>query len=159
MPLPVTDAAEEDALDSVDRWLAGIEDKATAAAKTTTKPYTADPAAWRDRWAPNDAVSESVIEPEGDRRTRYRIRIGNGYHATQHADAPHSASRQLTAVLLTMLVILFAGFAGPSIVRGSIRLADDLSAQFSPPDPPPVDSQPSKQVALPQAPSVPDGPY
>jgi len=159
MALPVTDPAEEDALDSVDRWLAGIEDKAVAAAKTPPRPYVADPAAWRDRWAPNDSVSESVREWEGDRRPRYRIRIGDGHHATQYAGAPHSGPRQLTAVLLTTLAILFAAFVGPSIVRGSIRLAGDLNAQFSPPDPPTVDAQPLKPVALPQAPRVPDGPY
>jgi len=158
LALPVTDPSDANTLDSVDRWLAGIEDKAATASKSA-RPQLEDPSAWRDRWTPNDAVSDAVSEPDAERPPRYRIRIGTAHHATHHADTPHSGSRQLVAVALTMLAILFVAFVGPSIVRGSIRLAGDFSAQFSPSDPPPVEAQPATRVAPPRAPRLPDGPY
>jgi hypothetical protein len=62
-------------------------------------------------------------------------------------------------VLLTMIVLVVLAFAGPSIIRGTLRAASSIDGRFSPPPPPPVVPRPVTRVALPRAPQVPDGPY
>jgi general secretion pathway protein A len=156
MAAPVTQQDVKSGLDSVDRWLAGIEDKAASRAATSPRPEPDDPSAWRERWTPTDAVTV----PEDDRRRRYRIRIGTGSHVTQYPDAvPRAGSRQFVAVLLTTIVLVVAALAGPSIVRGTVRLAQYVDAQFSPPSPPAVPAPPAPRHELPTAPQLPNGPY
>lgn len=155
---PLNDAPDAQGRDSVDVWLAGIEDKAADAAKAlaAARKIAEEPSAWRERWAPNDLV----IPPERDRPTRYRIRIGARAHATEgQSAASRAGSRQFVAVLLTMIVLVLLAFAGPSIVRGTLRVASSINGRFSPPPPPPVVPRPATRVPLPRAPQVPDGPY
>jgi type II secretory pathway predicted ATPase ExeA len=146
-------------IDSVDRWLADIADKAATAAKANKSPSQElrDPAAWRERWAPTNAVSP----PEDNRRFRYRIRIGTRPLATQHEGTQSPAGwRQFVVVLVTMTVLASVAIAGPSLARASARLARYVNAQFSAPQPPeiPLSVSPPR-VPLPRAPQVPDGPY
>ena len=145
--------------DSVDRWLAGIENKAVAAAaaKAQKPPLEPEaPSAWRDRWTPTDAVSPL----EQQRRLRYVIRFGPGQTAAAREAAPSSpGSRQFAAVLVTMIVLALAALAGPPVTRGAAWFARHLNAQFSPPPPPNIPGQPALRIALPAAPPVPDGPY
>lgn len=153
---PAADSGEP-RVELIDAHLAEIEHKAAAARNGAVAPrIPEDPRAWRERWAPNDAVSESVQE----RGSRYRIRVGTSLHATPRDDAAsHTGSRQFVAVLLTMIALLFVGLAGPSVARASVRLVRYVNAQFSPALPPPVPSRPLTRVAFPRAPQVPAGPY
>jgi type II secretory pathway predicted ATPase ExeA len=140
--------------DSVDHWLAGIEDRAAAASRARPEPR--DPSAWRDRWAPTDAVSQ----PEDERRRRLRIRIGRGGPVTRRElENSRTASRQFTAVLLTMTALFATALAAPTVLRVSARMFRSIDARFSPPPPPAVPSWPAPRIALPAAPPVPDGPY
>lgn len=146
--------------DSVDAWLAGIEDKAADAAKALAaaarqEAEVEEPEPWRARWAPNDSVSA----PEPERPTRYRIRIRSGQQAAEQPSESHAGSRQFAAVLTTMIVVVLLAFAGPSIVRGTLRLASSLNGRFLPPPPPPVPPRAATRIAFPRAPQVPDGPY
>jgi type II secretory pathway predicted ATPase ExeA len=164
-PLPATPPAPskpergvERGLDSVDTWLAGIEDKATAAAKAKKTPVKElpDPNGWRERWAPNDAIRPI----EQDRRSRFRIRFGPGLQATQRASAQSSPGfRQFVVAFLTMIVLVLVAFTGPWIVRTSVRVARYVNAQFSAPAPPEVAAPSRTRIPLPHAPRVPDGPY
>jgi len=144
--------------DSVDKWLAGIQDKAVAAAaaKALKPPLEAEePSAWRNRWAPTDAVS-----PLEQQRLRYRVRIGNGPTAAERETAPSSSgSRQFAAVLVAMTALALAALAGPPLIRGAARFVRHVNAQFSPPPVPNIPGQPARRVALPPAPQLPDGPY
>ncbi len=119
---PLDGAPDAQGRDSVDVWLAAIEDKAADAAKAlavAARKEAEEPSAWRERWAPNDLVTP----PERDRPTRYRIRIGAGARATERPSAAsRTGSRQFVAVLLTMIVIVLLAFAGPSIVRRTLRV-------------------------------------
>ena len=111
---------------------------------------------WRERWAPNDAVSPL----ERERRFRYRIRIGTGSQVTQSEDAHlRSGSRQFAVVLITITGLALAAFAGPSLVRGAARLMQSVNAQFTPPPLPDAPTLPPQHVELPSAPPVPLGPY
>jgi len=140
--------------DSVDAWLASIEDMATSAAKAGARSKAEDPVDWRERWAPTDAVRE----PEKERRMRYRIRLGPHPANLEHR-ASLAGSRQFLVVLLTMTGLLLLGVAGPSILRGSVRFVSYIDGQFSPPPPPPLSASPATHVAMPSAPQVPLGPY
>jgi hypothetical protein len=141
-------------MDSVDAWLASIEDMAASAAKAGARREPEDPAAWRERWTPTDAVRE----PEKERRLRYRVRFGP--HATNLEDrASLAGSRQFMVVLMAMIGLLLLGVAGPSVVRGSVRFVRYIDGQFSPPPPPPLSASPATRVTLPSAPQVPLGPY
>jgi general secretion pathway protein A len=158
MAPPVRESAVATGLDSVDTWLAGIEDKAAAAAKAGKAPFEepADPSAWRERWTPTDAVSQT----EEERRLRYRIRIQTGPHVTQNpVPQSRAGSRQFVAVLGTMIVLLLAALAGPSLVRASAQFVQYVNAQFSAPPPPDVPVLTPPRFVLPRAPLVPDGPY
>ena len=155
---PVTEPSTEQGLDSVDTWLAGIEDRAAAAAKATKAPpqVLSDPRAWRERWAPTDAVSP--IEQE--RSFRYRVRIGTGPQTMPHESAhARAGSRQFAAVLVTTTVVLVALLAGPWLMRSSARLARFLDAQFSVPPLPRVAVPQRPIVPMPNGPNVPQGPY
>jgi hypothetical protein len=158
MAPPVTAGPANDpgvrGLDSVDAWLASIEDKAASVAKAAARSETEDPAAWRERWTPTDAVRE----PEKERRLRYRIRFGAGQHSTGER-AAQVGSRQFVAVLLTIIALVLLGLAGPSVVRGSVRFVRFINEQFSPPPPPPLSASPATRVTMPRAPQVPPGPY
>jgi len=160
LALPVREPTTEERLDSRDRRLARSEDNATAVPKATirTEPPP-NPKAWRDRWAPNDAVRPI----EDERRFRYRIRVGTGLRPTQHESAhAHTGSRQFAVVLVTTIVILLALLTGPWVVRTSYRFARYLDAQFSAPPPPDVVAKPPRAIQLqplPKRPRVPDGPY
>jgi hypothetical protein len=146
-------------LDSVDRWLAGIEDKAVAAAAAKAlKPplQSEEPSAWRHRWAPTDAVSPL----EQQRGLRYRIRIGTGEAAAEREAAQASSgSRQFTAVLVTVIALALGALAGPPLTRAAARFVRLVNAQFSPPPLPNIPRQPTPRIALPGAPQVPEGPY
>jgi hypothetical protein len=163
MAPPVTARPEEAAgprtPDSVDAWLARIEDKAADAAKAlaaaAARQESDDPAAWRERWTPNDLA----VGPEQQPLARYRIRIGTGPQVTQRGAIAETGSRQFVAILLTTVGILLVVFAGPSIVRGASRLASNVNAAFSPPPMPSVPPLPAVRRALPSGPHVPDGPY
>ena len=157
----MTDASVASAIDSVDRWLARAEDKAaaraTAKAKATKSLFddSGDPSAWRERWAPNDAVS-----PPERERFRYRVRIPRGSSLPERHSAQSGAGvRQFAAVLATLIVLALVLLAGPSVVRASVRLTQYVNAQFSAPLPPAVPDRAVPPVAFPTAPSVPDGPY
>jgi type II secretory pathway predicted ATPase ExeA len=153
----MTDASVASAIDSVDRWLARVEDKAAAKAKATKSLFDEpdDPSAWRERWAPTDAVSPP--EPE---RFRYRVRIPRGSSLPEHHSAQAGTGpRQFAAVLATIIVLALAVLAGPSLVRASVRVVQYLNDQFSAPLPPAVPDPTVAPVAFPTAPSVPDGPY
>jgi type II secretory pathway predicted ATPase ExeA len=148
--------------DSVDRWLARIEDKAVAAAaaKALKPPLESEePSAWRNRWAPTDAVSPL----EQQRRLRYRIRIGTGPTAAEHDAAQStqssSGSRQVRAVVVTIIVLAVAALAGPPLTRSAAWFVRYVNARFSPPPPPDILSQPPPRIVLPRAPQVPEGPY
>jgi len=160
---PVTEERAAARVDSVDRWLAAIENKAVAAAAAKTaatalKPplESEAPSAWRDRWAPTDAVSPL----EQQRRLRYRIRIGNGQTAAER-EVPESSSgsRQFTAVLVAMIVLALVALAGPPLARGVASFVRRVNAQFSPPPPPTIPGLRAPRIALPGAPPVPEGPY
>ena len=156
---PPQDASSPRAPDSVDAWLAGIEDRAADAAKAlaaaAARQETDDPAAWRERWTPNDLA----VTPEQQRPPRYRIRIGTGTQLVQRLAIAETGSRQFAAIALTTVGILLAAFAGPAIVRGAARLASNVNAAFSPPPLPSVPPLPPARQALPSGPRVPDGPY
>jgi general secretion pathway protein A len=145
--------------DSVDAWLARIEDKAADAAKalaaSAAQQESDDPAAWRERWTPNDLA----VTPEQQGVPHYRIRIGTGPQLSQRVAIAEAGSRQFAVILLATVGILLVAFAGPPIVRGAARLASDLSAAFSPPPLPSVPPLPAARRALPSGPKVPDGPY
>jgi type II secretory pathway predicted ATPase ExeA len=155
---PPEDVAAPRAPDSVDVWLAGIEDKAADAAKAlaaaAARQQRDDPAAWRERWTPND-----LAVPLEQQRPRYRIRIATGGQVAQREAIAGTGSRQFAAILITTVGILFVAFAGPSVVRGAARLASNVSEAFSPPPLPTVPPLPSVQRVLPSGPRVPDGPY
>jgi type II secretory pathway predicted ATPase ExeA len=157
MAPPVTETAVP--LDSVDKWLAGIEDKAAAAARANNAqlPELDDASDWRERWAPTDAVSPV----EHEQPLLYKIRIGSGPQATRpEAAASGTGSRQFVAVLLTLIVVALVVLVGPSLVRGSGRVVRYVNEQFSAPPPPDVaEPPPPRQVLLPGAPQVPPGPY
>jgi len=157
----MTEASVVSAIESVDRWLARAEDKAaaraTAKAKATKSLFddSGDPSAWRERWAPNDAVS-----PPERERFRYRVRIPRGSSLPERHSAQSGAGvRQFAAVLATLIVLALVLLAGPSVVRASVRLTQYVNAQFSAPLPPAVPDRTVPPVAFPTAPSVPDGPY
>ena len=153
----MTEASVASSIDSVDRWLARVEDKAAAKAQTTKSLFddSDDPSAWRERWAPTDAVS-----PPERERFRYRVRIPRGSSLPERHSAPSGTGlRQFAAVLATIIVLAVAGLAGPSLVRASVRLVQYVDAQFSAPLPPAVPDRTVAPVAFPTAPSVPDGPY
>ena len=142
----------------MDTRLAGSENKAAAAAKAgkTAVQELEDPRAWRERWAPTDAVSRSADE----RRLRYRIRIGAAPQPTEQPQAQSGTGwRQFAFVLVTTFVLVLAAVAGPSLLRASERFVRYVNAQFSAPPPPDVPAPPARHDAPPRAPQVPDGPY
>jgi general secretion pathway protein A len=158
MTPPMAESSVAPELDPVDTRLAGIENKAAAAAKAGKTPVQEleDPRAWRERWAPTDAVSRSADE----RRLRYRIRIGAAPQPTEQLQAQSGTGwRQTAFVLVTMFVLVLATVAGPSLVRASERFVRYVNAQFSAPPPPDVPGPPARHDAPPRAPQVPDGPY
>ena len=56
---PLDDAPDAQGRDSIDVWLAGIEDKAADAATAlaaVARKEAEEPSAWQERWAPNDLV-------------------------------------------------------------------------------------------------------
>lgn len=151
------DDAKTAAVDAVDVWLAGIEDKAASAARAARKGQEAeDPAAWRERWLPTDEVSKFAEQ----RGLRYRLRIGARPRATSHNTlASRAGLRQIAIVTLTIVALLLLWILGPSVALAAESLVRYADAQFAPPVPPPVPSLPTVAVSFPRAPQVPAGPY